>query len=51
MCECSKKFMIKEVKIMNIDERIDKITKKMEQLATKNPQFTCGKFPPEREEP
>lgn len=31
----------------NLDDRIAQIMKKMELLSTKNPEFACGKFPPE----
>lgn len=36
---------------MDIDERIKMIMKKMERLSTKEPQFACGKFPPEWDMP
>lgn len=36
---------------MHIDERIKKIMEKMEKLPEKNPEFTCGAFPPEWDKP
>ena len=34
-----------------IDNRIKSIMKKVELLSTKNPEFTCGEFPPKWEKP
>lgn len=36
---------------MDIDKRIQTIMKKMEGLKEKNPEFTCGEFPPKWSEP
>ncbi len=35
----------------SIDDRIKQIMTKMELLSTKNPEFPCGKFPPQWEKP
>ena len=37
---------------MDIDERIKGIMKKMEELsASKNPEYSCGEFPPKWDKP
>lgn len=36
---------------MDIDKRIDMIMKKMEKLSEKDPEITCGEFPPKWEKP
>ncbi len=36
---------------MDIDERIEKIIKKMDRLSEKHPKFNCGAFPPKWDKP